>query len=55
MPPLGPVSSFLDEELRRQVLRQGIVVWLDLKGHYTAFVDGLIAARAAGARPLIHP
>lgn len=51
MPPLGPVSSFLDEELRRQVLRQGIVVWLDLKGHYTAFVDGLIAARAAGALP----
>jgi hypothetical protein len=51
MHPLGPVSSFLEEALRKEVLQQGIVVWLDVHDHYTGFVDGLIAARAAGQLP----
>lgn len=51
MTALGPVSAFLEEDLRTWVRRQGIVVWLDLDGHYTGFVDALIGERAAGALP----
>ncbi|TVQ93964.1 MAG: BREX-6 system phosphatase PglZ [Deltaproteobacteria bacterium] len=51
MTSLGPVSSFLEADLRSWVQRHGIVVWLDLDGHYTAFVDRLIQARAAGELP----
>lgn len=47
----GPVSAALEADLRSWVVRQGIVVWLDLDGHYTDFVDRLAAARAAGALP----
>jgi hypothetical protein len=47
----GPVSAALEADLRTWVRRQGIVVWLDLDDHYTAFVDRLLAARAAGALP----
>jgi PglZ domain len=52
LPPLGgPVSAALEADLRAWVRRQGIVVWLDLDGHYTAFVDRLVEARAQGALP----
>jgi hypothetical protein len=47
----GPVSAALEAELLTWVKRHGLVLWLDLDGHYTAFVDGLIAARAAGRLP----
>ena len=44
----GPVSSVLATELRERVARQGLVIWLDADNHYSAFVDRLIALRAAG-------
>ena len=44
----GPVSAALEADLRTSVRRNGIVVWLDLDNHYSAFVDRLLAARAAG-------
>ena len=47
----GPVSTFLEADLRTWVRRHGIVVWLDLDDHYTTFVDRLAAARAAGELP----
>ncbi len=48
---LGPVSTFLEEDLRSWVRRHGVVVWLDLDGYYTGFVDALAAQRAAGQLP----
>jgi len=47
----GPVSVFLEADLRTWVRRHGIVVWLDLDDHYTPFVDRLAAMRAAGDLP----
>lgn len=47
----GPVSEFLEADVRGWIRRNRIVVWLDLDGHYVAFVDRLMAARAAGALP----
>ena len=47
----GPVSEALEADLRSWVRRHGIVIWLDLDGHYTGVVDRLIAARANGALP----
>lgn len=37
------VSDWLEAEVKDQVTRHGIVVWLDKEGHYTAFVDALKA------------
>ena len=42
-----PVSAALEADLREFVRRNGVAVWLDSDGAYTAFVDGLAAARAA--------
>ena len=39
---MGPVSQQLEQELRREVQRNGIVVWLDRDDHYSALVDSLI-------------
>ena len=47
----GPVSAALEADLRSWVRRQGIVVWLDLDGHYTGFVDRLAAARESRDLP----
>ena len=47
----GPVSAFLEGELRNAIQRNRIVIWLDMDNHYSSFVDRLIAARAAGALP----
>lgn len=49
--PLGPVSKALEADLQTWVRRHGIVVWLDLDGHYTGFVDRLIQSRVAGELP----
>ncbi len=38
---LGPVSTALHADLATMVRRKGVLVWLDLDGHYTAFVDAL--------------
>lgn len=55
MPPVraettlgGPVSAALEESLASFVRKHGLVVWLDAHGHYTAFVDRLATAGAAG-------
>jgi hypothetical protein len=47
----GPVSMALEADLRSWVRRQGVVVWLDLDGYYTGFVDRLKAVRDTGALP----
>src|SRR4051794_9421622 len=48
---LGPVSMTLEADLRTWVRRHGIVLWLDLNDHYSAFVDHLIRLRGAGSIP----
>lgn len=50
---MGPVSEFLEAELRSTVLRQGVVFWLDTDGHYSEFVDQLRKAREVGALPYL--
>lgn len=47
----GPISAALEADLRTWVRKHGVVVWLDLDGHYSAFIDRLIAARAADSLP----
>ena len=47
----GPVSAALEADLRDWTRRHGIVVWLDLDNHYSAFVDRLVDARNAGDLP----
>ena len=51
MSNLGPISTALEAELRQQVQRSGIVIWLDRDGHYRPLVDQLQALRAEGALP----
>lgn len=48
---LSPISAALETEVRNQVRTHGIVVWLDLDGHYTGFVRKLEQARARGELP----
>ncbi len=40
-PTWGPVSQVLFDDIRREVDRHGIVVWLDRDDHYSQFVDQL--------------
>jgi hypothetical protein len=35
---LGPISTALEAELRKQVQQNGIVIWLDRDGHYTELI-----------------
>lgn len=44
----GLVSAALEQEVRREVQRRGVVVWLDRDGHYSDFVDDLIRRHRAG-------
>ncbi|MFM1899797.1 MAG: hypothetical protein RLZZ216_373 [Cyanobacteriota bacterium] len=48
---LGPISTALEAELRKQVQQNGIVVWLDRDGHYTELVDRLQNLRAEEQLP----
>ncbi len=48
---MGPVSTRLETEVRDQVRRQGLVVWLDVDDNYSSFVDNLAAARGDGKFP----
>lgn len=48
---LPPVSQALEADLRDAIRRHGVVLWLDPNGHYTGFVDRLIAGRAVGLVP----
>lgn len=47
----GAVSAMLEQELRGELRRQGIVVWLDRDSSYSHFVDDLAARQAAGDFP----
>ena len=47
----GPVSQALEADVRSYVRTHGIVVWLDIDDHYSAFVDRLAAASAMGEIP----
>jgi hypothetical protein len=49
---LGPVSTALEADLRTWARRHGIVVWLDVDGHYSSFVDKLteLAVPLSGSR-----
>jgi hypothetical protein len=46
---LGPISSELEQQLREQVQRNKLIVWLDAADQYSAFVDQLMQQRANGA------
>lgn len=47
----GPVSATLEVELREKVRKDGVVFFVDPKGHYTGFVDDLITRSRAGLWP----
>ncbi|WP_249756220.1 BREX-6 system phosphatase PglZ [Microvenator marinus] len=47
----GQVSSALEKELRAEIRKDGVVIWLDADHHYTGFVDGLRARRQNGELP----
>ena len=47
----GPISSTLEEELKRELRRQGIVVWLDRNNEYGSYVDTLITRNEQHAFP----
>ncbi len=39
----GPVTATLEEELKQQLRRHGIVIWLDNRGAYSEYADALAA------------
>jgi PglZ domain len=45
---LHPITSILEEEIKRKLRQRGIVIWLDKDGHYTPYVDQLIDRHAKG-------
>src|SRR5262245_42782393 len=47
----GPVSAALESDLREWARKHGVLVWLDLDDHYSAFVDRLVDARKSGELP----
>ncbi|MFN9622975.1 MAG: hypothetical protein ACK587_09120 [Cyanobacteriota bacterium] len=51
MSTLGPISTALEAELRKQVQQNGIVIWLDRDGHDTELVDRLQNLRAEEQLP----
>lgn len=55
LPGQGLVSAALGHEVRREVQRRGVVVWLDRDGHYSGLVDDLIRRHRAGevAEPVV--
>ncbi|MCF8140150.1 MAG: BREX-6 system phosphatase PglZ [Cyanobium usitatum Tobar12.5m-G36] len=48
---LGPISTALEAELRKQVQQNGIVIWLDRDGLYSQLVAELQAQRTDGELP----
>lgn len=44
----GIVSTYLEAEITKRIISQGIVVWLDKEGHYARFVDDLAKRHADG-------
>ncbi len=48
MTSFGPVSQELEQQLKEQVQRNKLIIWLDSGEHYTDFADELIQQRADG-------
>jgi len=48
-----PVSADVEEKIRREARRKGVLVWLDRHSHYTDFVDRVVEKSEAGEFP--HP
>jgi hypothetical protein len=48
MSQLRIITTFLEEEVKRELRQHGIVVWLDKDGHYSAYVDQLVERHAQG-------
>ncbi len=46
MPQLGPITQTLEEEIKRDLRQQGLIIWLDKDAHYSAYVDQLIDRHA---------
>lgn len=42
MPQLGPITQTLEEEIKRDLRQQGLIIWLDKDAHYSDYVDELI-------------
>lgn len=38
----GSIITALEDEVKAKLRQHGIVVWLDIDGHYTAYVDQLV-------------
>lgn len=51
MTDVGAASQALEQEVKNELRRQGIVVWLDKDKAYSAFVDGLAARHSRGDFP----
>lgn len=49
--PLGPASARLEDELKKVVNGQGLIIWLDADGNYSTFVEGLVERSKAGEFP----
>ncbi len=47
----GHVSAALEADLRGDIRRHGVVVWLDAAGHYTKFVERLGRLRESSSLP----
>jgi len=48
MKEAGPITAALEDEVRDELRRNGIVVWLDKDGAYSGFVNRLAERHAAG-------
>ena len=45
---MSAIASYLENDVKQSIRRQGIVLWLDADSRYTEFVDRLITRHQAG-------
>jgi hypothetical protein len=48
MTTLGPITTLLEAELKRELRQRHLVIWLDKDGHYSRYVDHLVERHAKG-------
>lgn len=48
MTALGPITTVLEAELKRELRQRNLVIWLDKDGHYSPYVDQLVERHARG-------
>lgn len=53
MVELSPITTVLEEEVKRELRQRGIVVWLDKDGVYTPYVDQLVDRYTKGEFSLL--